>query len=90
MLSAMRERSFVVTIAYTKTEPIQIALFAFVFLGEQVTLQLAMAVLVATAGVVALSWPSREGREVFSWRPALLGVASGDSSPLPLSGFAAP
>ena len=34
MLAAMRERSFVVTIAYTKTEPVQVALFAVVFLGE--------------------------------------------------------
>jgi len=28
LLAAMRERSFVVTIAYTKTEPVQIALSA--------------------------------------------------------------
>ena len=32
---------------------------------------------IATAGVVALSWPSKAGAEIFSWRPALLGVASG-------------
>src|SRR3990172_6181346 len=68
MLAAMRERSFVVTIAYTKTEPVQIALFALVFLGEQVSLALAAAVLIATTGVVALSWPSRAGGEIFSWR----------------------
>ena len=55
MLQAMRERSFVVTIAYTKTEPVQVALFAVVFLGERLTLSLAAAVLIATAGVVALS-----------------------------------
>ncbi len=40
-------------------------------------MNLAAAVLIATAGVLALSWPSRAGREIFSWRPALLGVASG-------------
>lgn len=87
MLSAMRERSFVVTTAYTKTEPIQIALFAFVFLGEHVTLQLAVAVLVATAGVVALSWPSRKADDVFSWRPALFGIASGSLFALSAVGF---
>jgi drug/metabolite transporter (DMT)-like permease len=77
MLAAMRERSFVVTTAYTKTEPIQVALFVVIFLGEQVTPVLAAAILIATAGVLALSWPQRSGDEIFSWRPAILGVASG-------------
>jgi drug/metabolite transporter (DMT)-like permease len=77
MLAAMRERSFVVTTAYTKTEPVQIALFAIVFLGEHIILPLAVAILIATAGVLALSWPSRAGGEIFSWRPALMGIASG-------------
>ena len=77
MLAAMRQRSFVVTTAYTKTEPVQIALFAVVILGEQITATLAAAILIATAGVLALSWPSRAGGEIFSWRPALLGIASG-------------
>ena len=38
MLAAMGERSFVVTIAYIKTEPVQVALFGLIFLGEHVTL----------------------------------------------------
>ena len=87
MLAAMRERSFVVTIAYTKTEPVQIALFALVFLGEQITLPLAAAVLIATGGVVTLSWPSRAGGDIFSWRPALLGIASGALFALAAVGF---
>ncbi|MGO9628912.1 MAG: EamA/RhaT family transporter, partial [Xanthobacteraceae bacterium] len=33
MLAAMGERSFVVTIAYIKTEPIQVAVFGLLFLG---------------------------------------------------------
>ena len=67
MLAAMRERSFVVTTAYTKTEPIQVALFTVVFLGERITAALAAAILIATAGVLMLSWPSRAaGSEVFS------------------------
>ncbi len=37
MLAAMNERSFVVAIAYIKTEPIQVALFGLVFLGDRVT-----------------------------------------------------
>ncbi len=77
MLAAMRERSFVVTIAYTKTEPIQVALFAVVFLGEHVSLTVAVAILVATAGVLVLSWPARTTGDAFSWRPAGLGLISG-------------
>ena len=37
LLAAMRERSFVVTTAYAKTEPVQVALFGLVFLGDHVT-----------------------------------------------------
>ena len=87
MLAAMRQRSFVVTIAYTHTEPMQIALFALIFLGERITLPLAAAVLIATAGVVTLSWPSRAAGEIFSWRPAVLGIASGGLFALASVGF---
>ncbi|HMM51568.1 MAG TPA: EamA family transporter [Burkholderiaceae bacterium] len=58
MLAAMRERSFVVSIAYVKTEPLQIALFGLVFLGERLSLQASAAVLVATAGVLLMSMPA--------------------------------
>jgi len=58
MLAAMRERSFVVSIAYVKTEPLQIALFGLVFLGERLSLQASAAVLVATAGVLLMSMPT--------------------------------
>ena len=55
MLAAMGERSFVVTIAYIKTEPVQVALFGLIFLGDAVTLPMAIAILIATAGVVVMS-----------------------------------
>ena len=58
MLAAMRERSFVVSIAYVKTEPLQIALFGSVFLGERLSLQASAAVLVATVGVLLMSMPA--------------------------------
>ncbi len=77
MLAAMRERSFVVTTAYTKTEPVQVAIFAVIFLGERLSLTLTLAVVLATFGVLVLSWPAQSTRAAFSWRPALLGVASG-------------
>ena len=61
MLAAMGDRSFVVTIAYIKTEPIQVALFGLVFLGDAVTLPMVAAILVATAGVVIMSHQSQGG-----------------------------
>lgn len=78
MLAAMRDRSFVVTIAYTKTEPVQVALFGVVMLGDRVTLPLAVAILMATAGVLVVSWPKKlaEG-EIWSWHPAIMGMISG-------------
>ena len=80
MLTAMRDRSFLVTIAYTKTEAVLVALFSIVFLGEVPTPVVALAILVATAGVLLMSWPrgaaGAQG-EKHSWRPALIGLASG-------------
>jgi drug/metabolite transporter (DMT)-like permease len=55
MLSAMGERSFVVAYAYIKTEPVQVALFGLIFLGDHVTPLSAAAILIATAGVIAIS-----------------------------------
>ena len=55
MLAAMGERSFVVTIAYIKTEPIQVAVFGLIFLGDIVTWPMMAAILIATAGVVIMS-----------------------------------
>jgi len=47
MLAAMNDRSFVVVYAYIKTEPVQVALFGLVFLGDAVTPIMAAAILVA-------------------------------------------
>src|SRR5260221_7619787 len=55
MLAAMTDRSFVVVYAYIKTEPVQVALFGLVFLGDAVTPALAAAIVTATAGVVIMA-----------------------------------
>ncbi len=73
MLAAMRQRSFVVTTAYTKTEPVLVALFGVVLLGDHLNGYAWLAILVATAGILLMSW--KPGAEQ-SVRPALLGVAS--------------
>jgi drug/metabolite transporter (DMT)-like permease len=87
LLAAMRERSFVVTTAYAKTEPVQVAVFGLVFLGDRVTPGLAAAILVATAGVLLVSWPRSKGGEAFTWTSALLGIGSGALFAIAAIGF---
>ena len=77
MLAAMNERSFVVTTAYIKTEPVQVAIFGLIFLGDHISLGLGLAILIATAGVLIVSWPRANSAQMFSPRAALLGLASG-------------
>jgi drug/metabolite transporter (DMT)-like permease len=77
LLAAMQARSFVVTTAYAKTEPVQVAIFGLAFLGDQVTGGQALAIVIATAGVLIMSWPKTGSAEAFSWRPAALGIGSG-------------
>jgi drug/metabolite transporter (DMT)-like permease len=85
MLAAMGERSFVVAIAYIKTEPVQVALFGLVFLGDVVTPPMAAAIVIATAGVLLMSVksPSSAG----GLRPTLLGLSSGACFALSVIGY---
>jgi drug/metabolite transporter (DMT)-like permease len=85
MLAAMNQRSFVVTIAYIKTEPVQVALFGLVLLGDAVTPWLALAILVATAGVVVMSL--KPGASAGGMRPTLSGLAAGAMFGLSAVGF---
>ena len=85
MLAAMGERSFVVTIAYIKTEPIQVAIFGLIFLGDAVSGPMMTAILVATAGVVIMS--TKPGGMVGGIKPTLLGLASGSMFALSAIGF---
>jgi drug/metabolite transporter (DMT)-like permease len=77
LLAAMQARSFVVTTAYAKTEPVQVAIFGLAFLGDKVTPGQGLAILIATAGVLIVSWPRSNAEEAFSWKPAALGIGSG-------------
>ncbi len=85
MLAAMNDRSFVVVYAYIKTEPVQVALFGLVLLGDHVTLPMAVAILIATAGVLVMSY--RPAMVSGGWRPTLLGLASGAMFGLSAIGF---
>jgi drug/metabolite transporter (DMT)-like permease len=89
MLAAMGERSFVVAIAYIKTEPVQVALFGLLFLGDAVTPMMAAAIGIATAGVIMMSMkPGALGGAAGSgWRPTLLGLSAGAAFALSAIGF---
>jgi len=76
MLSVMGERSFVVAYAYIKTEPVQVALFGLIFLGDHVTPTLAAAVIIATAGVILISLKPGVGK-MTTMRSTLIGLGSG-------------
>ena len=86
MLHAMRARSFLVTIAYTKTEPVQVALFGIAFLAEVPGPMVVAAIVAATAGVMIMSWPKPgaqgglaegEGGRRAMLGSAVLGIAAG-------------
>ena len=85
MLMAMGQRSFVVTIAYIKTEPIQVAIFGLIFLGDRVSLPMAAAILIATTGVIVMS--TRPGGMVGGIKPTLIGLFSGGLFALSAIGF---
>ena len=76
MLSVMGERSFVVAYAYIKTEPVQVALFGLIFLGDKSRRCTAVAILIATAGVIVISLKPGAGRPAPRARP-LIGLLSG-------------
>jgi drug/metabolite transporter (DMT)-like permease len=84
MLAAMGERSFVVAIAYTKTEPVQVALFGLAFLGDALNLPTAAAILLATAGVIVMSWKPKAGGGIW---PAVLGISAGSMFALAAVGY---
>jgi drug/metabolite transporter (DMT)-like permease len=75
MLAAMRTKSFVVAVAYTKTEAAQIALFGLIALNDPPTVALIAAIALATIGVALMAVRSR--RELAAdWRSAALGLFS--------------
>jgi drug/metabolite transporter (DMT)-like permease len=75
MLAAMRTRSFVVAVAYTKTEPAQVALFGLVAFNETPTRSLIAAIALAMIGVGLMSVRSRK-ELVSDWRSTAYGLAS--------------
>jgi uncharacterized membrane protein len=82
LLRTMQERNFALGVAYSKSEVLQVAIFALVLLGDPITLPAAVAVAAGTLGVLLLSpvateRPLRALLSGWTTRASLLGIASG-------------
>ena len=86
MLAVMGQRSFVVAYAFIKTEPVQVALFGLIFLGDKVTPWAAAAILIATAGVIVISLKPGAG-QAGSARSTAIGLLSGGLFALSAIGY---
>ena len=96
LLGAMKERNFIVAVTYSKTEVLQVALFAAVFLHEIPAWLTLLAIGVASVGVVMLSLPQGAGAKAgaapeaargWGGRVAMLGLASGAGFALSAVGY---
>lgn len=94
LLVAMKERNFIVAVTYSKTEVLQVALFAALFLHEVPGWLSLVAIGIATTGVVMLSLPQSASTlagptTARGWggRVALFGLASGAGFALSAVGY---
>ncbi|CAN7182897.1 EamA family transporter [Rhizobium sp. LjRoot30] len=75
-------RNFAVGTAYSKTEPVQAAIFGFVLLGERLTIGAVASIIVGVFGVMLISMARlplslRNLVTALTGRTALIGIASG-------------
>jgi drug/metabolite transporter (DMT)-like permease len=90
LLAAMKQRNFVVGVAYSKTDALQVALFGTLFLRELPGPLTLLAIALATLGVVMLSLPQKgaalQGR-AWTSGAAWWGLASGAGFALSAVGY---
>lgn len=90
LLRAMEERSFAIGLVYSKSEVIQVAIFAVLFLGETLATVAVVAIVVATLGVVLLSPrpPALSGtKRRWADPAAFYGLASGSTFAISVVGY---
>lgn len=92
LLRAMAERNFAIGVAYSKTEAVQVAIIAVLFLGDRLSLVVTAAVSIATLGVVLFSTgndahPLRALLQGWTTRSAWLGLGAGAAFALSAVGF---
>ena len=84
LLTLFDARNFAVGTAYSKTETVQAAIFAVLFLGETISSLAVIGILISLIGVMVISTarsPSSSSGIARTWtaRSALVGLASGAS-----------
>lgn len=90
LLLAMKERNFAVAVTLSKTEILQVALFAAVFLKELPSALALSAMVIATIGVLLLSLPPRgQILSLRAWfsKSALYGLICGACFAIAVIGF---
>jgi drug/metabolite transporter (DMT)-like permease len=91
LLRAMAERNFAIGVAYSKTEIVQVAIFSIVLLGDPLELYAAIAIAIASLGVILLSpWKGGSGAniaEVLASPAALFGLGSGAAFAISAVGY---
>ncbi len=92
LLRVMTERNFLLGVAYSKTEIIQVAVFGLAFIGDPITFAAALAIAFGTLGVLLLSPADKERplrAMITGWtqRSALLGLGSGACLALSAVGY---
>ena len=91
LIMAMQTRSFVVAVAYAKTEILQVGVFSIILLGEPLSAASVASIGLATIGVLLLSIKPGEERGAgwHTWfsASALLGLASGACFAMSAVGF---
>jgi drug/metabolite transporter (DMT)-like permease len=92
LVRAMAERNFALGVAYSKTEAAQVAIIAMLFLGDRLSIIAAVAVVLATLGVILMSTsndahPVRALVQGWTSRSAWLGLGAGAAFALSAVGF---
>ena len=84
LVSLFDKRNFAVGTTYSKTETVQAAIFGIIFLGETISVNAALGIMISLFGVISISLarnPLTIITVATSWtkRSALIGLASGAS-----------
>ncbi len=91
LIAAMQRRSFVVALAYSKTEVLQVAAFSLVLLGEPVGPQSLGAIVLASIALWLLAAPAAgpPADSTGRWATAWMGIGSGAGFALSAVGYRA-
>lgn len=93
LLAGMQHRSFIVAVAYSKTEVLQVAIFSVLLLGEGVGGSSVLAIIIASVGVLLLSVKrsamTSSGLGAWLSTSAWLGLGSGAGFAISAVGYRA-